>query len=388
MKLMVANDIGNSETKMIVNKGQIFRQPSIIKTLLTLPTAVETDVKKNIANLLDELVVSISSKSIRTSGAYAIGNKANGLGGTVENMNIRLGNKHLHDIPVIMTLSLLAAKAVQMDFEENQKLSTNLSVNVKMSTAIPASEYKPDNAKLLEQRFTGAGENREHVVSVYVGNEIVQVIINFNEVKVTQEGNPAIYTIGSGEQDILRLYNEQYKKSATPKEFRNKKVFHSDIGDGTTEYIYTIGANPKNDASTGERRGVGHATEEALKLFTEQLGVTINYNRHRFMNVLRDTNHNFHNEAIKCMDLAKQLQSRLIFEDIKDKYLDKTSGDVELFTVYGGGSIQFKEALYEDLIQFAESVNAEVLWIPEEYAVDLNVRGLQVLNENVFFKKG
>lgn len=387
MKLMVANDIGNSETKMIVNKGQIFRQPSIIKTLLTLPTAVETDVKKNIANLLDELVVAISSKSIKSSGSYAIGNKANGLGGTVENMNIRLGNKHQHDIPVIMTLSLLAAKAVQLDFEENQKLSTNLSVNVKMSTAIPASEYQPDNAKFLEQRFTKAG-GTDHIVSVYVGSEIVQVIIKFDEVKVTQEGNPAIYAIGSGEQDILRLYNEQYQKNATPKDFRNKKVFHSDIGDGTTEYIYTIGANPKNDASTGERRGVGHATEEALKLFTEQLGVTINYNRHRFMNVLRDSNHNFYNEAIKCMNLAKQSQSRLIFEDIKDKYLDKTSGDVEIFTVYGGGSIQFEEALYEDLIQFADSVHAEVLWIPEEYAVDLGVRGLQVLNENVFFKKG
>lgn len=381
MNYTVATDIGNSETKMIL-EDVLIKQPSIVAALLTRPTAVESDATKNVANLLDELIVNITSKSIKRNGLYAIGKKANLSGGSVQNMNIKLGNKHLHDIPVIMSLSLIAARAIQLDFDKNSVLASDLSLIIEMSSAIPASEYTPDKARILESRFV----DYEHVVIVYVGDELVTVKIKFEEVKVTQEGNPAIYAIISGEPAILRLYNEKYKKKATPKDFRNKKILHLDIGDGTTEFIYTVGSSVKSDASSGERLGVGHATQEALKLFLEQLGIPIKMNRQQFMDVLRDVNHHFHNEAISCMDLAKISQSALIIEDTQEKYIEKTNGDVDIFSVYGGGSIQFEDTMYMELVQFAESVKAEVLWIPEEFAVDLNAIGLDVLNKNVFFK--
>lgn len=47
MKLVVANDIGNSETKMIVN-DTLIKQPSVVKRLLSKPNVMETNVEKTL----------------------------------------------------------------------------------------------------------------------------------------------------------------------------------------------------------------------------------------------------------------------------------------------------------------------------------------------------
>ncbi|KZM56315.1 hypothetical protein A3Q36_06150 [Geobacillus stearothermophilus] len=381
MKLVVANDIGNSETKMIVN-DTLIKQPSVVKRLLSKPNVMETNVEKNIANLLDELIVHVTSNAMKRSGLYFIGKRANMTADKVENMNIKLGNKSKHDIPVLMTLSMLAARSVQLAYQENQELPSSISVDVSMTTAIPASEYSADQARYLEGRFT----SNDHVVIVYVGETPVTVTLHFQTVKVTQEGIPALYALLESENEILKNYNEHYKKQAVPKDFANKRILHVDIGDGTTEYIYTVGMNPVTDVCSGEKRGVGHATEEATQLLKEEVGGFLNLNRQQFMDIFRDPSHNLHDLAVRFMQEARYSQAQRILEDIQEKYSD-IAGNVDVIAVYGGGSIQFKEELYEELLDFANTVHCEVLWIPEKYAVDMNVNGLHVINEKILFKQ-
>jgi len=381
MKLVVANDIGNSETKMIVN-DTLIKQPSVVKRLLSKPNVTETNVEKNIANLLDELIVHVTSNAIKRSGLYFIGKRANMTADKVENMNIKLGNKSKHDIPVLMTLSMLAARSVQLAYQENQELPPSISVDVSMTTAIPASEYSADQARYLEGRFT----SNDHVVIVYVGETPVTVTLHFQTVKVTQEGIPALYALLESENEILKNYNEHYKKQAVPKDFANKRILHVDIGDGTTEYIYTVGMNPVTDVCSGEKRGVGHATEEATQLLKEEVGGFLNLNRQQFMDIFRDPSHHLHDLAVRFMQEARYSQAQRILEDIQEKYSD-IAGNVDVIAVYGGGSIQFKEELYEELLDFANTVHCEVLWIPEKYAVDMNVNGLHVINEKILFKQ-
>ncbi|WMT20839.1 ParM/StbA family protein [Parageobacillus toebii] len=381
MKLVVANDIGNSETKMIVN-NTLIKQPSVVKRLLSKPNVMETNVEKNIANLLDELIVHVTSNAIKRSGLYFIGKRANMTADKVENMNIKLGNKSKHDIPVLMTLSMLAARSVQLAYQENQELPPSISVDVSMTTAIPASEYSADQARYLEGRFT----SNDHVVIVYVGETPVTVTLHFQTVKVTQEGIPALYALLESENEILKNYNEHYKKQAVPKDFANKRILHVDIGDGTTEYVYTVGMNPVTDVCSGEKRGVGHATEEATQLLKEEVGGFLNLNRQQFMDIFRDPSHHLHDLAVRFMQEARYSQAQRILEDIQEKYSD-IAGNVDVIAVYGGGSIQFKEELYEELLGFANTVHCEVLWIPEKYAVDMNVNGLHVINEKILFKQ-
>ncbi|MDT9027802.1 ParM/StbA family protein [Rossellomorea yichunensis] len=384
MNLFVANDIGNSETKMNVNK-MVFKQPSVIKRVFQTPSVHETDVQKNVSNLLDELWVNINSGAIKRNGDFFIGNRANASADMVENMNIKLGNKYKHDIPVIVTLGTLAGRSVQLAYEDQNELPPSLEVNIFMTSAIPASEYNPKRAKELEDRFL----NHQHIIIVNVGDKRVTVTLSFQKVKVTQEGVPALYALVEADQMILNHYHESYPEDQklNPKDFSNKKILHADIGDGTTEYIYTVGLNANLDACSGERRGVGHATELAVKMLSDELEGYVNYNRQKLMEVIQDPSHPHHELAKQYMHEARYAQAHLILEDLQEKYMTNAASQVDIIAVYGGGSIQFKEELYEGLLNFAEEVKCKVLWIPEEYAVDMNVNGMHVLNNKLLFKK-
>ena len=383
MELVVGNDIGNSETKTIVN-DVLIKQPSVIKRLLKKPDFTEVDDRKNVINLLDELVVNVSSGALRRDGLYFVGKRANLSADNVENINIKLGNKHRNDIPIIMTLSMLSARAIQLHYQKENEVPSLIDLDVDMITAIPASEYSKEKAEQLQKRFL----NHEHIVTVYVGGKSVTVKLNFNFVKVTQEGVPALYAFLESDEDILNDYRKIYPDDELePKGLKDKKILHVDIGDGTTEYIYTIGLNPVVDACSGERRGVGHATEEATKLIKDEVGGYLDINRQQFIEMYRDETNNLHDLAKQFMSEARFLQSNQIIEDVEEKYISNTAGNVDIIAVYGGGSIQFKPELYDSLLEFAETVKCKLLWVPENYAVDMNVNGMMVLIEKVFSKQ-
>lgn len=383
MELVVGNDIGNSETKTIVN-DVLIKQPSVIKRLLKKPDFTEVDDRKNVINLLDELVVNVSSGALRRDGLYFVGKRANLSADNVENINIKLGNKHRNDIPIIMTLSMLSARAIQLHYQKENEVPSLIDLDVDMITAIPASEYSKEKAEQLQKRFL----DHEHIVTVYVGGKSVTVKLNFNFVKVTQEGVPALYAFLESDEDILNDYRKIYPDDELePKGLKDKKILHVDIGDGTTEYIYTIGLNPVVDACSGERRGVGHATEEATKLIKDEVGGYLDINRQQFIEMYRDETNNLHDLAKQFMSEARFLQSNQIIEDVEEKYISNTAGNVDIIAVYGGGSIQFKPELYDSLLEFAETVKCKLLWVPENYAVDMNVNGMMVLIEKVFSKQ-
>jgi len=384
MKLIVGNDIGNSVTKMYVGE-KLIKQPSVIKRLFVKPDVTETDVKTNVTNLLDEMIVNVTSGAIKRNGLYFVGTRANITADKVENMNIRLGGKHKHDIPIIMTLSMIAAQSIKTSFGANGRLPAEMSLTVGMTSAIPASEYSQEKARTLEGRFTSG----THVVVVYVGDQLVTVKITFDQVKVTQEGVPALYALIEAKPEILEIFKETYKEVAsfTVKDFRGKNILHVDIGDGTTEYIYMKGMNPINDACSGERRGVGHATEEAIKMLKEHQNGHLNINRQQFMEIYKDPTHNLHEDAVRFMEEARYIEAQKIVEDVKERYMTYTAGNVDYIMVYGGGSIQFFEELFEELREFADEVHCKLLYIPAKFAVNMNARGMKVLNEKVIFKK-
>ncbi|WP_238157058.1 ParM/StbA family protein [Bacillus amyloliquefaciens] len=397
MNMKVAADIGNSTTKMIA-EDELFSQPSVIRRLMKNPQVTETDLKKNVTNLDENLTVHITSAAIKgtANGLYVIGRKAITTDlDKVQNMNIKLGNKHKHDLPVIMILSMIARKIIKDEFDEKGELAESYSATCELSSAIPASEFSFEKAEILEERFA----KHKHTVIVHLGEKLVTVVLNFKKAKVTQEGVPAIFALLSEDETILEEFNNLYKKKdeddliqdneeiTKPSDLKKMKIFHVDIGDGTTEYIYTNGVNPILDACSGEKRGVGHATEEATVLLNENLNGLMKINRQSFMSIVADDTHNLHVEAKGALDIAKGSQANFILEDTIEKVSNKTGNNVDVVVVYGGGSIQFREYLFKDLKEFADQIKTKLLWIPEKYAVDLNVRGLDILNRKVFFRK-
>lgn len=385
-KLILANDIGNDKMKILEpGMKEVIKIPSVFKKITKKPEVHEGNIKKNVTNLLDQLIVHITSESIRREGLYQIGEKAILTTEAVFNMDISVSEKHNHDLPLINTLGYAAARAVQKEYEKSEKLPKSLSVEVYMSSAIPASQHNINTAKQLENRFMDS----THIVIVYVGQESVTVELDFKQVKVTKEGIPALYAIFEGSEDMFEEFLSEYNLNAIDGSFfTDAKLMHIDIGSGTTEYIYSVGVNPKPEQCTGERRGVGHAVEEAIELMKDgRKG--LNINRQQFAKYIERPEEyaKDHKLAVQYLKESRINQVDFILGDVEKKYTTILSSEPEYIVCYGGGSIEFKPDMYKYLKEFADKVDAKVLWIPEKYAVNMNVRGLDILNKNVFFEE-
>lgn len=386
-KTVLANDIGNDKMKIRESEdpnSSVFKIESAFRRLTKKPDVQELDLQKNVVGLLDNLVVNITSNAIKRSGLYAIGKKAiNVSKAGLHNMDIEFGNKHEEDFMLIGTLGFIAARTVQKAYSLNGgEVGDILSTNVYMSTAIPASQHDAINAKFLEERFT----NNSHIVIVFLGDRQVTVHINFEKVKVLKEGVPALYAILEGERDMFEDFNKSYNLNWTGKDFANKKIMHTDIGSGTTEYIFTNGVNPVSDRCSGERQGMGHAIAAAIDLMKEERK-GLNINRQQFSKYIEQPE-----EYQKDSELAQALladtsleQADLIVDSIISKNAKDMSNETEIFAVYGGGSIEFKDEMYMPLKEYASSENAKLLWIPKQFAVTMNVDGLNNLNRNIFY---
>lgn len=386
MNLCCGIDIGNAKTEVAFMENEslkLVRQPSVISQLVSKPESNDSDEETIVKDLLNNLAVQIFSPALNRDGIYFVGKKSLNTPQNIRNMNISIGQKSTQDIPVITSLSMLSGIAIQRYFQTKKQVPQTLTLNVKMATAIPSSEYSKANAKTLEDRFLG-----DHTVNVYIGAKSVIVTVKVTHCKVTEEGKTAMLAFFNSDDGIMKNYNETYNEGATPRDFSTASSLHADIGDGTSEIIFTQGYNPVPNGSFGVRVGVGHATNEAIKLYREELGGMIgDITRQHFMTLLEGQTEKS-KVAKDKMKEATIIQGQKIIESIQQGFLEKTASTAEFFFVHGGGSIVFKRDMYEDLIRFAEQVRGRVVWIPEQYATSMNSRGTFYLAKHLFCKDG
>ena len=77
MNYVLNEDFGNDKMKVLEpGLKDIIKIPSVFKRVTKVPNVQETDMNKNVVNLLDQLVVNITSYAIKHSGLYLIGEKA------------------------------------------------------------------------------------------------------------------------------------------------------------------------------------------------------------------------------------------------------------------------------------------------------------------------
>ncbi|MCM3736512.1 ParM/StbA family protein [Bacillus cytotoxicus] len=382
MILRTVADIGNSELKMMIN-GELVKQQNVNKRMFGRTTNKEGSLQQSVVNLLDEICVHITSDAIERDGKFYVGYRAAHSNGKPDALDIELGDKHKRDLPVINVLSVMATKAVQTAYNELGELPKNIEIPASLILAIPASEYEPSKARFLENRF----KDNEHVVIVYVGEEKVTVQIEFDIVKVTREGVPALYAIFEGNPDMFTDFCKLYElENIDGQYFKDKKILHADVGDGTSEYIYSNGLNPVPDACWGEKRGIGHAIEGAIKLLQEEYKGGVDINRQQFSELLTDPNDKKHDKAVEFLEETRYIQAQGIYNDIEKSYIYKTASKAEVLAVYGGGSIALKDDLYKKSLEFCKVNDMQLLWIPEKYATEMNVRGMEILSDKLVSK--
>lgn len=377
------NDNGNSEQALYIN-GDLVRQPNVYAEPTSKGFVDNVSPESQIENLMNQIDVTISSRSIQFNGDYYIGLKAIKSKYQPVSMDVELDTKYDSDLPIINTLGTLAAKAVQNYFKENKKIPSELDVTVDMLTALPVEQWNPKNADVFAKRFTGANESLIHNVTVHINNVDVLVKIKFGQVKVAAEGVPALFALlfdqnlNNRNDEIFKHFNDDYGKEITGEYLKGKRISHIDIGDGTSDMPVTDGFNLDTHFVTGCNHGVGHAIEAAIQNFKEKHSTLKKLTRQKFSEYLKDENHQYHQDAVRFFQKTALVQSKFIFKHYQ-RVLSAFDNEVDLIVVYGGGSIALKDSLYPLLEDLGEKLGKEILWVPEEYAPLMNVEGLQVL---------
>jgi plasmid segregation protein ParM len=373
----VGNDNGNSEHDLIID-GKLIQQPNVNCTVDTLPWSEEQAPESFIKNLQDQLVVTVDSPAARPA-MYYIGKFALESGEILDTLQIGIDLKCDMDLPIVNTLAQIAAVAVQKAYAEEKKVPDNIEVEVDMVTALPVTQHTDENAAKFERRFMSGS----HHVTVHLGIQRVAVKIVFPFTKVVPEATPVIFTLqkdadgGWREGSIFKEFAETYEqdeKKFNGSYFKDKRILHVDIGDGSTEYPITEGNKFLRQFVHGSHHGIGYAIEEALDEFNRLIHLP-DSPRQFFSDVIKNGKHKFHARAIRTLKRPLESQVRQIIQNVK-RQLTKARNEIDIICVYGGGSILMRSILYPQLKEISDERDMKLLYVPSEYAVQLNAMGL------------
>lgn len=387
----VEDDNGNSEKKITIN-GEMIKFPNTYSYVYKDPVPQEKKIEELVYSLIHNMDVTVNSTALKgqVSQRVFVGERAIRSGEGLQNLNIKSNRgKHKQDTTIMTTVSAIACRAVQDMFKNQNSLEegTNIEVSVSMVTALPASEWTKEKAKQLSERFT----NGSHHVTVTLGDLRAYVTLKFEKIIVVQEGTIALFSLiedGHGKyrhDDIFNEFEETYNtKGITGEYFNEKRLLHIDIGDGTTEYVVTKGYDYDNDHSSGERHGIGHAIERAKKDFEDEWEFSVE--RQEFAEYIKEEHPKYYEDAKKFLARAKFNLAEEILDTAETKLKD-LKYDVDVVVVYGGGSIQLKENLFEDLKEICNSKKIKLLWINSKNATEMNVKGMTVFSSIAFQKE-
>jgi plasmid segregation protein ParM len=372
----VGNDNGNSEHDIIID-GRLIQQPNVNCRVDELPWSEEQAPESFIKHLQEQLVVTIDSPSARP-GMYYIGKFALESGEILDNLQIGIDLKSDMDLPVVNTLAQIAAVAVQKAYEEEKKVPEMIEVEADMATALPNTQHTDETASKFERRFTSG----VHHVTVHLGIHRGTVNITFPFTKVIPEATPVIFALQKDadgnwrEGDIFQEFTEKYQIESkfNGSYFKDKRILHVDIGDGSTEYPVTEGNIFLRQFIHGSHHGAGYAIEEALDDFNRLIHLP-DSPRQFFSDVLKNPKHKYHARAIQTLKMPLERQVKQIVQNVK-RQLTKTRNEIDLICVYGGGSILMRSLLYPRLEEICVEREIRLLYIPAEYAVQMNALGL------------
>ncbi|MGL5381742.1 ParM/StbA family protein [Clostridium sp.] len=383
MNLIVGNDNGNSEHDIIIN-GEIIKQPNVHAKVRRLANLEELNPEYIAKNIHDNLIVSIESQQLNsgTPTTYYIGTYATKTGQLLKNIEVGADNSKIEsDIPLVNTLGQIAGYAVKKAYEEDQEVAS-IDVKVDMTTALPVTQYSKQNAQTFTNRFIG-----NHLVTVYLGTKQVKVNLNMEYVKVLPEGVPTIFYLQSNKDQeiVLKEFSKDYGINMEDVDFKNKRILHVAIGEGTTEYPLTedIGFNPH--FIRGTNNGVGHAINSILQEFIQEKNLG-KFSRQDFSTALRNTNHKYHVDAVEFIQDPLEEQATVILDCAKQE-ITKANNEVDYICVYGGGSILMKPYLKDKVRQFADKTDIKVLYISDPHSVEVEARGMYEFANSPIFKQ-
>ncbi|WP_031368529.1 ParM/StbA family protein [Clostridium botulinum] len=381
ISVKVGNDNGNSEQDIIINQEQIC-EPNVCSKVRKLPLMDEINPDFVAQNIHDNLIVTIDSPSC-DPGIYYIGKYALKSGERIRNIEVGVDNNKLDsDVIIVNTLAQIAGYAAKMAYEGNE---SDVNVKVDMTTALPIGQYSKENSNKFSEKFT----NDKHKITVHIGTKRINVEIEFEFVRVIPEGVTAVHALQNMDDTFYKEISNQLKideensLEISKDFFKNKKILHVAIGEGTTEYPITEDILFDPNFIKGSNNGIGHAIDKSLDEFQNELGL-LNYSRQKYSEVLKDKNHKFYTTASDIVEGYIEEEAQEIIRYAKNE-IQRANNEVDIICVYGGGSIPMKKQIEKRLKPICEKANIQLLYIPKTFAVTLESKGMYNFTESKIF---
>lgn len=376
INLKVANDNGNSEHDIIIN-GKLIRQPNVYSKVRKLPSLDSINKENVIENIESNLIVTCEEPN----GIYFIGENALKSGNVARSIEVGIdNNKIASDIVTVNTLAQISGYAAAEQYKANGKFDDDIiRVKVDMGTSLPVSYYNDET----ELKFSDKFLSKKHMNTVHIGNSICRVETEFTFVKTIPEGVTAAWALCEAPDELFEEHNKKYNDKLDKNFFKNAKVLHMAIGEGTTEFPVTNGIEFDPNFIEGTHNGIGHAIDKSLDEFKNARGLA-KFSRQDYSEVIKDKNHKYYDLAVEIVDPYIEEQAEEILHKGKTE-IQRANNDLDIVCVYGGGSILMRKYLEEKLRTFCDRAQIKVFYVPAKYAVLLEVEGLnKFVNSKIF----
>ena len=403
MSFNVGNDNGNSEHDLIID-GILITQPNVFSKVSKMPDLSSLDDDSFIKNLMSNIITTVITPSVNggAAGSYYVGEYATKSGKLLHNIEVGAFNSKINsDVPVVNTLSVLAAYAVQQAYEGDRWEKTDsVDLNIDMVTALPVTQHTPVSSKLFFNKFM----DDDHEVKVHLPSKTVTVHIHFNYVKVLPESicatfyvqaltkeNADAITSKSAQSEYINIvnrffkdFNDHYGMDIDGNYFKGLKILHNSIGEGTTEIPLTNDISFDPNFIAGSNNGVGHAINEVISDFIRAKNL-VKFSRQDYSAILRDLNHKHYSFAKDMVEESVEEQGEIIFRNTKHE-VGRANNDIDVIMIHGGGSILMKDYLLDKYYDFGEKTEIQIFYVNEEFAVVLEVLGMYAFLKSPIYK--
>ncbi|MCJ8341619.1 MAG: ParM/StbA family protein [Cetobacterium sp.] len=396
LKLKVGNDTGNSEHDIIIN-NELICQPNVFAKSRKVPNLEELDQDKFIEKIENNLIVSLVSTKV-SSGTYFVGEQALKSGQAVFSIEVGVDNKKAEsDIVFVNTLAQIAGFAVKKAYKEN-KLDEYIKVKVDMTGALPINQYSREEGNKFANKFL----DEVHSLIVATPKKNIKVEIEFEYVKIIQEGISTTFALEQADDSLFETYNKKVYENKVNEETGKKdfpydekidknyflknevKILHISIGEGTSELPITIGKKYDPNFITGINNGVGHAIDKSLEEFKKAVSIN-NYSRQEFSKVMKDTKHKFNLLAVEPLEFYLEEQTSEILSQVK-REIQKANNNIDMILVYGGGSILMRNSLEKELEKICERGKIKLLYLEKKDCVTIESQGLSNFTNSKLFE--
>ena len=387
-------DVGNGYTKSIINNQLAITQSQAVKrySIVNDEKYTNDQYKDFVTFVQDVMDCSFVSPLVKDTTRRLFGERALKSHQPIEQFDIREG-KADNDLYGCLLLSTLAVHLIKQHYTKDTNIPTNLSAEVKLSTALPINEFKKKNREFREKILNNG---QPHAVTFHNFTQPITIQLTITAIHLASEGEAAQYGLVAAEDPLIQDVEKEIKQhygslyaDYTGLDFLTApNTLGIDIGEGTMDFAVFTNNKFERELSQTVNQGYRTVLENTLDELAET-GATYRSTK-ELAEALTHQPSKFERQRWNHMHDVNRKYTESLCDFIKDecsKVFSRVGTFINVVFVYGGGATALKDYLYPRLDRLSDSRGEynklPIVYLDNKYSQFLNTQGLYLLASNL-----